>query len=196
MRRATLLAVCVCLTLSGVSWVSAAEKPVLLFPADSGKVHENIIGDYCRDVEGWKLRYELYKGDANDVILRIAWDLGDIPDITVKVDSRVSGRNRETNAVMSNRIKLWAYMKYGIGKDHPRRAETLEVLNSIAATKVWPQRVFLDKDGDVVLEAHIVISGKDVPVHPGQVAYEIRRMATGWKYVYAALKKAGIHMSN
>lgn len=172
-----------------------ANDIVLLFPVESDKQNEKIIGEYIEKVKGWRIVYKMHRGNENDIVLQLAFSLGEIPDITINVDAGVVERKKDTNEVTGSRIKLVSFQKSGIKKGHPKRDETLELLNQFSMRKIWPQKIFLDGDGDIILSATIYIPEKDVPIHAGQVLGEIERMITGWKDLYRELEKAGIQIN-
>jgi hypothetical protein len=173
---------------------AAGDGLVLLFPANSEKSNEEIIGKYLEKTEGWKITYQLNSKNHDDVYLKLTFGLGDIPSLSMTVDCIITGRNRATKDVTSNVIKLHAYAKIGVKPSHPHRKKVLELINDTTGSYLWPQRMYLDRDGDLALEALIAISGKDVPAHPGQINYEIRRMIDGWETLHKKLIQAGIKL--
>ena len=89
-------------------------------------------------------------------------------------------------------MHVLAYFPYGVRQGHPDRARILDSLNEFQVGTWAPQRVYLDKDGDLCLAWSLNIPGSSYPVHAEQVADAVVRTAMGWKQLYEHLKASGV----
>lgn len=194
--RTALLAI----TLTALVFLGGAPTPAigqdegaaLLFPTSSDRDLENQIGAYLEANKGWKVDRTLYKGNEDDVLLKVGfnWDDG-VPTVNYTVDAIASGRN-EADEVTETRIRIATYYKLGITADHAMRSRALEALNEYHEKYWMPHRVYLDSDGDVIFESSLNIPGIFSPMHAEVVADAIARSNSGWRTLHEHLDKAGL----
>ena len=178
-------------TLVAVLATSVFAAGSLLYPTDSEGDLERQIGKYFEEDKGWNVDYTMWDESKDDVILKVSFQAEDAPSLTLNVDTFASAHNSDGD-VTETRVKVSTWVEYHITPDHKHRQKALEAINSYMATKWVPYRVYLDKDGDVVLESMINIPGKSYPVHSEFIYDLVYRTVTAWTALYAELKDAGL----
>jgi hypothetical protein len=167
----------------------AEDLPLLFVTQDESQV-EKQIGAYLGDVKGLNVTYRNRGENNEDKFLGVSFNADEAPSITMIIDTSPSA-NRDGQA-SERRVKIYSYFTYGIKENHPKRAKVLEVLN-LFMTESWsPGRLYLDSDGDVILQSDVNIPGQDYPVHPEMVYDLMSRMVLSWKELYPALVSAGV----
>ena len=72
-------------------------------------------------------------------------------------------------------------------KNAEARASILEQINAWHVGRWVPQRIYLDEDGDIVLESMLNIPGNNYPVHAEIIGDQIMRMYSAWAEFYQLL---------
>jgi hypothetical protein len=115
---------------------------------------------------------------------------GDYPDILVYIDSQPSATT-EVNGeqkVIERRVTVSAfYILPDEFKTDEVRASLLEKINLWHMGRWVPQRIYLDGDGDIVMESNFNIPGDSYPVHVEIVGDQILRMNSAWQEFYSDL---------
>ena len=183
------------LLLSGETPLRAAaqdEGGALLFPTSSDRDLEKQIGKYLQENKGWEVDYNLYRGDPDDVLLKLRFDWDDgVPAVVYTIDAIASGRD-EADEVTETRIRVATYYKLGITAQHAMRAKALEALNDYHEKYWMPHRLYLDGDGDVICESSLNIPGIFSPLHAEGVADAVARSNSGWRTLHEHLGAAGL----
>jgi hypothetical protein len=153
---------------------------------------ERRIATYFR--EKYDVEAEYLFLDEDDLYLQYHFssDEGNFPDMAVFVDSQASATNEvdgETR-VIERRVTVSAY--YVLPEEIKTaevRGALLEQINEWHIGRWVPQRIYLDKDGDIVLESTFNIPGDDYPVHAEIVGDQILRMNNAWQEFYGKVSQ-------
>lgn len=184
-----------CQGIGATSRASSALEPSapIRVTASDSAVEKQLAG-YLRDVKEWTVDFEVFPKNADDVYLSVPWTTTDDgPTMYVTVDVEPSARSKEDGSVREIRVRIFCVFKYEIDASHPQRAAALEALNTYQ-NDFWTPRVYLDEDGDLVLESSVNVPGEDFPIHPELVADAIDRMSGAWDGLTPLLAKNGLPM--
>lgn len=150
---------------------------------------EKRIASYFR--EQYDVEAEYHFLDEDDLYLEygFAADEGEFPAIAVYVDTVPSALNEdEGGTVTERRVTITAYYVLADAAKTPaNRAAILEQINLWHVERWVPQRIYLDEDGDIVLESTVNIPGDEYPVHAEIVGDQILRMYSAWSEFYQEL---------
>lgn len=115
--------------------------------------------------------------DPSDIYLY--YNLGSDRTIRAVVDTAVTGRLGTD--VTSRSVFLRAFLVLPAEAKTPEaRAAILEYNNEWMVRYWLPGRVYLDGDGDVVLETHYNLPRADVALHAEVVYDQLERLASSW----------------
>jgi len=180
----------------GCATTSAARQEVsrqpswLLYVSNDEESIEKRIARYFR--ENYDVEAEYHFADENDLILQYAFSSPDeaFPEISTYIDTRPSAtemRNGE-EVVTERMVTLNAYYVLpDSAKNAEARASILEQINAWHVGRWVPQRIYLDEDGDIVLESMLNIPGNNYPVHAEIIGDQIMRMYSAWAEFYQLL---------
>lgn len=160
----------------------------LLFVCQDEKTIEIAIADYLERAEGVKARREVAKNDDQDMFLRYTLSPDGVPEVTVTVDTLVSGKKDKRITERVIRIVMF-YILPEKAKTPEARRKILELNNDWLIRKWMPGRIYIDKDGDIALESFINIPGVKIPVHAEMVNDMLARTLNSWKQYYVELAK-------
>jgi hypothetical protein len=156
--------------------------------SSSDRALEQQIGEYLQQRKGWRIQFEMLPSNPDDLLLFASFECGEgIPDIRLMVDALPSARNKTTNEVTETRLRVSAVYRYGVHPGHAQRTAVLEALNELHSRFWAPERSYLDRDGDLVLESSVNIPGQEFTVHPELVSDAMERLILGWKDLYRLL---------
>lgn len=182
----------------GCATTSAARQEVsrqpswLLYVSNDEESIEKRIATYFR--ENYDVEAQYHFADENDLILQYAFSSPDeaFPEISTYIDTRPSAtelRNGE-EVVTERMVTLTAYYVLpDSAKNAEARASILEQINAWHVGRWVPQRIYLDEDGDIVLESMLNIPGNNYPVHAEIIGDQIMRMYSAWAEFYQLLEE-------
>jgi hypothetical protein len=162
----------------------------LLYVSNDEESIEKRIATYFR--ENYDVEAEYHFAEENDLILQYAFSSPDeaFPEISTYIDTRPSAtemRNGE-EVVTERMVSLTAYYVLPkSAKNAEARALILEQINEWHVGRWVPQRIYLDEDGDIVLESMLNIPGNNYPVHAEIIGDQIMRMYSAWAEFYQLL---------
>ncbi len=162
----------------------------LLYVSNDEESIEKRIATYFR--ENYDVEAEYHFAEENDLILQYAFSSPDeaFPEISTYIDTRPSAtemRNGE-EVVTERMVSLTAYYVLpNSAKNAEARALILEEINEWHVGRWVPQRIYLDEDGDIVLESMLNIPGNNYPVHAEIIGDQIIRMYSAWAEFYPLL---------
>jgi Putative bacterial sensory transduction regulator len=194
-RRSTAALLCV-LVLSGtvlplaVAQDTAVEAPkvALLHVCEDEATVERAIGAYIKTQHDVDADIREWPRIPGDVFLSYSLSPANAPRAQVTVDTYVSAR--KDGVVLERRVTIRTHFVLEDKFKTPEiRAKLLELNNEFMKGRWIPHRVYLDKDGDVCLESHLNIPGKDYPIHPELVHDLIYRTLLSWDAYYPELAK-------
>ena len=162
----------------------------LLYVSNDEESIEKRIATYFR--ENYDVEAEYHFAEENDLILQYAFSSPDeaFPEISTYIDTRPSAtemRNGE-EVVTERMVSLTAYYVLpNSAKTAEARMLILEQINEWHVGRWVPQRIYLDEDGDIVLESMLNIPGNNYPVHAEIIGDQIIRMYSAWAEFYQLL---------
>lgn len=171
---------------------AANEVPLILLEDGKSKV-EDAIGKYLHQ-KGWKVQTKHHSKDYNDVRLLLEFTYGsNSPEVHVVIDTSDYSKNKNTNQVMTKRIKIFAYspqekyrrIKYGSFNS------ALNWVNDWNRGKWAPGGGYIDGDNDLVVQSFIVLR-RDVPVHAEQIYQHIDLISDTATQFFKQAANAGI----
>ncbi|PNU18562.1 hypothetical protein C2E25_17005 [Geothermobacter hydrogeniphilus] len=180
-------------SVSAPSLARAADDIPLLFPSQDEKSVELQIADYLES-KGMHVTRQVLKKNADDVYLRLNFGMADTDDYNIKifVDTTPSAHNKKTHVIDERKIQIRAYPKNIRLKGITKVRQFQGFCNAFQRRYWAPQRVYLDRDNDLVLAWDINIPGDTSPVHCEQVRDAIVRLYSAWKDMHDQLKKEGL----
>jgi hypothetical protein len=162
----------------------------LLYVSNDEESIEKRIATYFR--ENYDVEAEYHFAEENDLILQYSFSSPDeaFPEISTYIDTRPSAtemRNGE-EVVTERMVSLTAYYVLpNSAKNAEARVLILEQINEWHVGRWVPQRIYLDEDGDIVLESMLNIPGNNYPVHAEIIGDQIIRMYSAWAEFYQLL---------
>lgn len=162
----------------------------LLYVSNDEESIEKRIAKYFR--ENYDVEAEYHFAEENDLILQYAFSSPDeaFPEISTYIDTRPSATEMQNGeeVVTERMITLTAYYVLpNSAKNAKTRASILEQINEWHVGRWVPQRIYLDEDGDIVLESMLNIPGDNYPVHAEIIGDQIIRMYSAWAEFYQLL---------
>jgi hypothetical protein len=162
----------------------------LLQVCDDEESLEKRIATYFR--ERYDVEAEYLFVDEDDLYLQYQFvsDEGEFPDMAVFIDSQASAMDEVDGQtkVVERRVTVTAYFVLPEEiKTSDYRGILLEQINLWHNGRWVPQRIYLDIDGDIVLESAFNIPGDDYPLHAEIVGDQIMRMNSAWQEFYGEL---------
>jgi hypothetical protein len=164
----------------------------LLYVSNDEESIEKRIATYFR--ENYDVEAEYHFAEENDLILQYSFSSPDeaFPEISTYIDTRPSAtemRNGE-EVVTERMVSLTAYYVLpNSAKNAEARVLILEQINEWHVGRWVPQRIYLDEDGDIVLESMLNIPGNNYPVHAEIIGDQIIRMYSAWAEFYQLLEQ-------
>ena len=181
-----------CATTSTTQPEVSRQPSWLLYVSNDEESIEKRIATYFR--ENYDVEAEYHFAEENDLILQYAFSSPDeaFPEISTYIDTRPSAtemRNGE-EVVTERMVSLTAYYVLpNSAKNAEARVLILEQINEWHVGRWVPQRIYLDEDGDIVLESMLNIPGNNYPVHAEIIGDQIIRMYSAWAEFYQLLDK-------
>ena len=162
----------------------------LLYVSNDEESIEKRIATYFR--ENYDVEAEYHFAEENDLILQYAFSSPDeaFPEISTYIDTRPSATEMQNGeeVVTERMVSLTAYYVLpNSAKNAEARALILEQINEWHVGRWVPQRIYLDEDGDIVLESMLNIPGNNYPVHAEIIGDQIIRMYSAWAEFYQLL---------
>lgn len=162
----------------------------LLYVSNDEESIEKRIATYFR--ENYDVEAEYHFAEENDLILQYAFSSPDeaFPEISTYIDTRPSATEMQNGeeVVTERMVSLTAYYVLpNSAKNAKARALILEQINEWHVGRWVPQRIYLDEDGDIVLESMLNIPGNNYPVHAEIIGDQIVRMYSAWAEFYQLL---------
>jgi len=179
-----------CATTSTTQPEVSRQPSWLLYVSNDEESIEKRIATYFR--ENYDVEAEYHFAEENDLILQYAFSSPDeaFPEISTYIDTRPSAtemRNGE-EVVTERMVSLTAYYVLpNSAKTAEARVLILEQINEWHVGRWVPQRIYLDEDGDIVLESMLNIPGNNYPVHAEIIGDQIIRMYSAWAEFYQLL---------
>ena len=162
----------------------------LLYVSNDEESIEKRITTYFR--ENYDVEAEYHFAEENDLILQYAFSSPDeaFPEISTYIDTRPSATEMQNGeeVVTERMVSLTAYYVLpNSAKNAEARVLILEQINEWHVGRWVPQRIYLDEDGDIVLESMLNIPGNNYPVHAEIIGDQIIRMYSAWAEFYQLL---------
>ena len=162
----------------------------LLYVSNDEESIEKRIATYFR--ENYDVEAEYHFAEENDLILQYAFSSPDeaFPEISTYIDTRPSATEMQNGeeVVTERMVSLTAYYVLpNSAKNAEARVLILEQINEWHVGRWVPQRIYLDEDGDIVLESMLNIPGNNYPVHAEIIGGQIIRMYSAWAEFYQLL---------
>ena len=162
----------------------------LLYVSNDEESIEKRIATYFR--ENYDVEAEYHFAEENDLILQYAFSSPDeaFPKISTYIDTRPSATEMQNGeeVVTERMVSLTAYYVLpNSAKNAEGRVLILEQINEWHVGRWVPQRIYLDEDGDIVLESMLNIPGNNYPVHAEIIGDQIIRMYSAWAEFYQLL---------
>ena len=181
---------------SGCATTSTTQQEVsrqpnwLLYVSNDEESIEKRIATYFR--ENYDVEAEYHFAEENDLILQYEFSSPDeaFPEISTYIDTRPSATEMQNGeeVVTERMVSLTAYYVLpNSAKNAAARALILEQINEWHVGRWVPQRIYLDEDGDIVLESMLNIPGNNYPVHAEIIGDQIIRMYSAWAEFYQLL---------
>jgi hypothetical protein len=193
MRVIVVTVVVVSLAAVLVGSLSAGEESSskwLLYPSSNEADNEMQVARYLKAKSDVEAKVHQNKGNSDDIYISYKLSPDGAPEIRAFVDTAVSTRNSE-GAVTERMFRVHAYYVLPDSAKTPQiRGRLLEFCNRWHASRWWPSRVYLDKDGDIVLESTVNIPGLETPIHAESVNDLLQRMLSAWKELHPEILKA------
>ena len=185
------------LLLAAPQTAHATEDFLVFTGGESEKKIEEQIGIYLQKVKGWTVNYQKAKSDPNDDILAIRFNIdGKTPPVVVKVDSLRWITEKSTGRVTGRKIKVSAYRRDsadgGMWKSPSKKAQMYDAINDWNVRKSYFAKAYVDRDGDLILEAFIPIYSDSAPVHIKNVEKVVDNVIRYWIDFHKELAKKGI----
>jgi hypothetical protein len=141
---------------------------VLLTVAQDEASVEQAIAAYLKQKDGLEGAVKAFRGNEKDLYLSYELKGDTAPKFTLVIDTEVTGGVKEK--VQSRAVRLYGYFELpASAKTAEARRKILE-LNNAWCQDMWvPNRIYLDKDGDVCLETYINIPDAQHGIHPEEV---------------------------
>ena len=162
----------------------------LLQVCDDEESLEKRIATYFREQYDMEAEYLFVNEDDLYLQYQFVSAEGEFPDMAVFIDSQPSAMD-EVNGqtkVIERRVTVTAYFVLPEEiKTSDFRAILLEQINLWHNGRWVPQRIYLDIDGDIVLESAFNIPGDHYPLHAEIVGDQIMRMNSAWQEFYGEL---------
>jgi hypothetical protein len=159
----------------------------LLQVCDDEESLEKRIATYFREKYDVEAEYLFLEEDDLYLQYHFTSDEGHFPDMAVFVDSQASATEEvegETR-VIERRVTVSAYYVLADEiKTAELRSVLLEQINQWHIGRWVPQRIYLDNDGDIVLESTFNIPGDEYPVHAEIIGDQVLRMNNAWQEFY------------
>jgi len=151
---------------------------------------EKRIASYFK--QQYNIEAEYLFAEEDDLYLQyvLSSEDGDYPDILVYIDSQPSATSEVDGQtkVIERRVTVSAfYILSDEFKTPDVRATLLEKINLWHIGRWVPQRIYLDRDGDIVMESSFNIPGDSYPVHVEIIGDQILRMNSAWREFYSDL---------
>jgi hypothetical protein len=155
----------------------------LLFVVQDTASIERQIATYIHAHHG--IQAKIHESTKNPGDIFLAYKIGGkdgYAELNIYVDTLVSSRSKETQAVTERLIKVSAYFNGArkCASEASCRHRLLELHNRFSARYWMPHQVYLDKDNDVAFGAFVNITG-GIPVHVEQVHDLLVRMSAAWR---------------
>jgi hypothetical protein len=175
---------------AGQSSTDGSDQDWYMHVVDDEESIEKRIATYFR--ERYDVEAEYLFADENDLYLQyvLSSNDGNYPDLLVYVDSQPSATNLVDGEEKTTERRVTVSAYYVLPDEFKTtkvRAVLLEKINHWHIGRWVPQRIYLDKDGDIVLESTFNIPGDDYPVHVEIVGDQILRMNSAWQEFYLDL---------
>jgi hypothetical protein len=167
----------------------AAVSPLLKVCQDEATLEKQIEAwlRTVKEVPGVKLSYA--DKEEQDAGVLIPVDCEGVPHLRVVIDTAASGRD-DAGKVTERMISVDSYYVLPDAAKTPEaRAKLLELNNTWMRDNGSPDKVYIDKDGDVYFATTINIPGPDVSVSAELVFDAIARTRPFWEAYYPLLKK-------
>jgi hypothetical protein len=170
----------------GVAQPTGGKDEWLLYPAQDEASVERKVAAYLKATEGLEGKIETFEADTSDVYVLYKLTPGNAPGILVTVDTLVAGKDKDK--VTERTIELAAvYTLADEAKTPAVRQKILELNNSWHQENWTPGRIYLDTDGDLVLETYVNIPGQNTPIHAELVRDALLRIKSAWNEYYPRL---------
>jgi len=150
---------------------------------------EKRIASYFREHYDVEAEYHFLEEDDLYLEYGFSADSGEFPVIAVYVDTVPSALDEDSGGTITERrVTITAYYVLADAAKTPaNRAAILEQINLWHLERWVPQRIYLDADGDIVLESTLNIPGSEYPVHAEIIGDQILRMYSAWSEFYQEL---------
>ncbi len=166
--------------------VNADSSEWMMYPVNDESSIEKLISRYMKKVDGVEAELRFIGESEDDLALLYQLKPKAAPTIKCGVDTQVSGRDE--GKVTERVVKITCfYLLPERLKTAKMRERLFEAINKYHQKYWMPQRFYLDKDGDVVVDNAINIPGKGFPVHAEMIRDVLLRTVSGWNQFYEFL---------
>lgn len=172
------------LVLSGAANADSSEW--MMDPVNDESSIEKLISLYMKKVDGVEAELRLIGDSEDDLALLYQLKPKAAPTIQCGVDTPVSGRDERKVTERVVKITCFYVLPERL-KTAKMRVRLFEAINKYHQMYWMPQRFYLDKDADVVVDNAINIPGKGFPVHAELIRDVLLRTVSGWNQFYEFL---------
>jgi len=175
---------------AGLAWSGPARAEEssdwMMRPVNDESSIEKMIARYMKKVDQVEAELRFIGDSEDDLALLYQLKPKAAPVMKCGVDTQVSGG--EPGHVAERVVKITCfYVLPEKFKTPAMRAKLFEAINKYHQKYWMPQRFYLDKDGDIVVDNAINIPGKEFPVHVELVRDVLLRTVSGWNGFYQIL---------
>jgi len=161
----------------------------LLYPVQDESSVETTIARYIKQKMNIKADVKFLDDDMSDLAIYYPILPRDAPHLQVRIDT-MSARKKADRIVERVIILKAYYVMPDAAKTPETRQKILEASNEYML-KYWiPDRIILDRNGDIVIQTLINIADKNAPIHCEAVVDGLTRMLGGWSSYYEMLDEA------
>ncbi|MBM3571794.1 MAG: hypothetical protein FJX52_05445 [Alphaproteobacteria bacterium] len=168
-----------------------AARSGLLVPTDSMRDLELQIASYLQAKGEWKVEVQAKANEPDDLYLSLLFASEGMPTLRITIDTFVSARDKASNAVAEQVVKIQAYAFDSKHRRVANRARFYDFANKWMAFLWIPQRMYLDAEGEFILEWNVnLIPGGGV--HIDQIHDAIAKLSEVWRDMVPELRKASV----
>jgi len=168
----------------------ASAKGAVIHVCQDEAEMERAIAAYIAETHGIHADLNEIEDIPGDIYLEYVLGDGPAPKLPVYVDTAPSAHETETGRVSERCVRIHACLLLPkAAKTSANRLKILELNNTWHREKWTPGRLYLDEDGDLVLETFLNVPGPKAPLQAEMVFDMLQRMAKAWQEYYERLKR-------
>lgn len=181
----------VCLVMICITFIVPAfadDNIPLLFMTQSEKQVEIKIKEYIDKISNLKFDFNVMNEKKQDYLITKMFSYENkTPKIKIIVDTHpiVSEKDKK---IVARRIMILGIPIIPNVISERDRIKYIKYCNESNMRRWSPGKVFLDKEGSLLLVTNITIAGEDSPVHAEQVHHSIMSMVLSWPEIAGEMK--------